>query len=371
MQTFLILVILALGFLITFQIARASELVSIVRGEEKTRKQSNKVNAFLLLAFLIVGLFGVYWAHHTLGDKILKFGTAASDHGILVDRMMKYTLIATGLVFFITQILLFWYSYKYQESDTRKTYFFPHNNSLEVIWTVVPAIVLTILIGFGLVYWYRITSAAPENAMTVEITGSQFKWEFRYPGKDGVLGKKYYKNIDLTMDNPLGQIWDDVANHDDIYLSGEPMHLVVNKPVRLVIGAKDVIHSVGLPHFRLKQDAVPGTPTTLWFTPIKTTQQMKDETGNQNFVYEIACDQMCGSGHTGMRGEIIVETQEEYDKWITSKIPKYLFAKKAIADAAATKVGSNTPAMGVNGDSAITITTDTVKIKKDTTITPK
>lgn len=335
MQTFLILAILALGFIITVQIARASEFVSVIRGEEKSRKESNRINAFLLLLFLIVGLFGVYWAHHTLGDKILKFGTSASDHGVLVDNMMKYTLIATGLVFFATQILLFWYSYRYQESDTRKTYYFPHNNKLELIWTVVPAIVLTVLIGFGLVYWYKITGPAPADAMTVEITGSQFKWEYRYPGKDGILGKKYYKNIDLVNANPLGQIWDDGANRDDVYIGSEPMHLVVNRPVKLVINAKDVIHSVGLPHFRLKMDAVPGTPTTLWFTPTKTTKQMQEELGNPGFVYEIACDQMCGSGHTGMRGEIIVETQEEYDQWIRSKIPQYLFAKKALADAAA------------------------------------
>ncbi|MFT3902862.1 MAG: cytochrome c oxidase subunit II [Niabella sp.] len=331
MQTFYIIAILALGFIITFQIARATDLVAVIRGEEKTRKQSNKINAFLLLVFLIVGLFGVWWAHHTLGDKVLKFGTSASDHGILVDNMMKYTLIATGLVFIVTQILLFWYAYRYQESDNNKPYYFPHNNKLELIWTVVPAIVLTILIAFGLVYWYRITGTAPENAMKVEIVGSQFKWEYRYPGKDGILGKKYYKNIDLVHDNPLGQIWEDAANHDDIYIGGDAMHLVVNKPVQLIIGSKDVIHSVGLPHFRLKTDAVPGTPTTLWFTPIKTTKQMQQETGNPNFVYEIACDQMCGAGHTGMRGEIIVETQEEFDKWIASKKPKYVEVMEAKA----------------------------------------
>ena len=102
-------------------------------------------------------------------------------------------------------------------------------------------------------------------------------------------------------------------------LPGEPMHLVVNKPVRLVINAKDVIHDVGLTHFRMKMDAVPGTPTTMWFTPTKTTEQMKKETGNPDFVYEISCDQMCGKGHYNMRGEIIVETQEEFDVWMASK----------------------------------------------------
>lgn len=339
MQTFLIIAILALGFLITVQIARATDFVAVIRGEEKTRKKVNKVNAFLLLLFLIVGLFGVYWTQHTLGDKILKIGSAASDHGILVDRLMKYTLIITGIVFFVTQILLFWYSYKYQESDKRKAYYFPHNNKLETVWTVAPTIVLTILIVFGLIYWHKMTGPAPKDAMTVEITGSQFKWEFRYPGADGILGKKYYKNINLGGGNPLGQIWEDAANQDDIYVSGDPMYLVVNKPVKLVIGAKDVVHSVGLPHFRLKMDAVPGTPTTLWFTPIKTTRQMRQETGNPDFVYEIACDQMCGSGHTGMRGEIMVVTQAEYNIWLKKQVPKYESVKKSLADAgAATEV---------------------------------
>lgn len=329
MHTFLIIVILLLGFVITFQIARATEFVSVLQGEERTRKQSNRINAFLLLAFLIVGLFGVYWTHHTLGDKILKFGSAASDHGLKVDLMMKYTLIATGLVFILTQVLLFWFSYKYQEREGQTAYYFPHNNKLELIWTVVPVIVLSIMIGFGLYYWYQITGPVPQNANVVEITGSQFKWEYRYPGKDKTLGKKHYTAINEAKDNSLGLIWDDKATHDDI-VSGNPMHLVVNKPVHLVINAKDVIHSVGLPHFRLKMDAVPGTPTSLWFTPIKTTKEMIKETGNNDFVYEIACDQMCGNGHTAMRGEIIVETQEEYDKWIASQTPQYSTYKTAL-----------------------------------------
>ena len=364
MQNFLIFAILILGFIITFQIARASEFVSVIRGEEKTRKQSNKINGVLLLVFLVLGLFGVYWTHHTLGDKILKFGSSASDHGRLVDNMMLYTLIATGIVFFATQILLFWYSFKYQESEKRTAYYFPHNNKLELLWTVVPAIVLTILIGFGLVYWYRITGAAPQNAMQVEITASQFKWEFRYPGKDGVFGKKYYKNIDEAHDNPLGQIWDDEANHDEIFLpAGQALHLIVGKPVKLIIGSKDVIHSVGLPHFRLKMDAVPGTPTTLWFTPIKTTKQMQEETGNSKFVYEIACDQMCGQGHTGMRGEIVVETQEEFDQWMASQKPKYAQMKEDLEGGAAAPA----PAAGTTAKDSAKVTIDSTAGKKDST----
>lgn len=324
--TTFIIVILLLGFLITFQIAKASEYVSVMRGEEKARKQNNRINAFLLLAFLILGLIGVYYCNERLGGKILAFGSAASNHGVDVDNMMYITLVITGIVFVITQSLLFWFSYKYQESDKRKAYYYPHNNKLEVLWTAVPAIVLTVMVGFGLFYWFRITGEAPKDAMVVEVTGSQFKWEFRYPGKDKVLGKKFFKAINESENNPLGQLWEDPANHDDIYVVQEDMHLVVNKPVKLVINAKDVIHDVGLSHFRLKMDAVPGTPTTMWFTPTKTTVDMKKETGDPDFVYEISCDQMCGQGHYKMRGTIIVESQEEFDRWMASKKPKYYLA---------------------------------------------
>lgn len=324
MQTFFIVAILALGFLITFQIAKASEYVAIMRGEEKSRKQTNKINAFLLLLFLIMGLIGVWYCNDQLKGKVL--GESASNHGVHIDLMLKISFILTGIVFVITQVALFWFSFKYQESDKRKAYYYPHNNKLEVIWTVIPAITLTILVGFGIYYWFKITSDAPSNAMQVEIVGSQFKWEFRYPGNDKVLGKKYYKQINEGKSNPLGQLWEDPYNRDDVYVFGEPMHLVINKPVKLVIGAKDVIHDVGLVHFRMKMDAVPGTPTTMWFTPTKTTKQMREETGNPQFVFEISCDQMCGQGHTGMRGEIVVETQEEFDAWFASKTPQYLVA---------------------------------------------
>jgi len=324
MQAFFIVAILALGFLITFQIAKASEYVSVLRGEEKANKQTNRVNAFMLLAFLIIGLIGVYYCNVKLKGKIL--GESASVQGVDIDRMMWITFALTGVVFLITQVALFWFAYKYQASDKRKAYYYPHNNKLELIWTVIPAIALTVLVGFGLFYWYKITGNAPKNAMVVEITGSQFKWEFRYPGNDGILGKKYFKNIDPSKGNPMGQLWDDPANHDDIYSSGEPMHLVVNKPVKLVIGSKDVIHDVGLAHFRMKMDAVPGTPTTMWFTPRFTSKQMKEKTDKPDFVYEISCDQMCGKGHWSMRGEIIVESQEEFDAWMAGKKPQYLSA---------------------------------------------
>lgn len=323
MQTLLISAILILFLVVVFQIAKASEYVAMIRGYENARKQSNKINAFLLLAFLVLGLIGVYYCNEMLKGRIL--GEPASDHGVLVDRMLYVTLAITFIVFLITQIALFWFAYKYQESDNRKAFYYPHNNTLELIWTVIPAIALSVLVGFGIFYWFKITGPAPKDAMVVEVVGKQYGWEFRYPGADGILGKKYFKKVDAANSNPVGQLWEDPANHDDVFVEQE-MHLVVGKPVQLVIGAKDVIHDVGLVHFRMKMDAVPGTPTTMWFTPKFTTKEMKVKTGNPDFVYEISCDQLCGKGHWSMRGVIVVETQEEFDAWLASKKPQYLVA---------------------------------------------
>ncbi|GAC1416366.1 MAG: hypothetical protein NVS1B13_00920 [Flavisolibacter sp.] len=322
MSTTWIIVALVLGFIVVFQIAKASEYVGILKGEERTRKDNNKINGFLLLVFLVVGIFGVWYCNEHLKGKIL--GPAASDHGEKIDNMIWITLAITGVVFFITQIALFWFAYQYQEKDDRKAYFYPHNNKLEVIWTVIPAITLTILVGFGLYYWFQITGEAPKGAQEIEVTGHQFGWEFRYPGRDGIFGRKYFKNIDETKGNPLGQVWEDPANHDDIYQSSN-VHLIVGRPVKFIINSKDVIHDFGLAHFRMKMDAVPGIPTTMWFTPKFTTKEMKEKYG-QDFTFEISCDQMCGKGHFGMRGTIIVETQAEFSAWLAQQKPQYIVA---------------------------------------------
>jgi cytochrome c oxidase subunit 2 len=106
----------------------------------------------------------------------------------------------------------FWFAYKYQTSTKRKAFYYPHNNKLEVLWTAVPAISLTVLVSFGLYYWFKITGEAPQNAAIVEVTGHQFGWEFRYPGKDGQLGRKNYKMTNAVANNPLGQDWSDNRN---------------------------------------------------------------------------------------------------------------------------------------------------------------
>lgn len=256
--------------------------------------------------------------------------------------MLIITLVITGIVFVITQFLLFWFAFKYQEKEGVKATHFAHSTKLEIIWTSIPAITLLVLVVFGLKNWSAFTGEIPaelaKDAMKVEVTGKQFGWIFRYPGQDKEFGKKYYRLINPKADNSLGLIWqdtvvnrvngqtqqlkDDKYSHDDIVVE-KTMYLVKGRAVELIIGSHDVIHDVGLTHFRLKMDAVPGMPTRLWFVPTKTTKEMKEITKNPNFKFEISCDQMCGNGHYSMQGLIEVVEQSEYDAWIAKQKPKY------------------------------------------------
>lgn len=334
MSIFITVAIVFLVLMIVYQIAQASEYAASLRTTEKERqKKTNHLMAILLSAFFFLGIYAIWFCHNALKGQLLL--TSASKEGEAYDSMFLVTIIVTGIVFFITHILLFWFAYKYKATDdTKASYFFAHNNKLELIWTTVPAIVMAVLVAIGLRNWMNVTSAAPANANVVEIVGKQFNWLIRYPGKDHVFGKRNYRNINDAT-NVLGIDEKDPASADDIVAQNGEMHLVVGKPIKLIIGARDVIHDVGLPHFRLKMDAVPGITTTMWFTPTITTAKMKEMTKNPNFVYEISCDQMCGKGHYSMRGTIIVETQAEYDAWMAKQTAYFAApAKAAPADSA-------------------------------------
>ena len=193
MTAILLVAIIVMIFVIIFQISKASEYVSVLRGEDKARKQNNRINAFLLIAFLILGLIGILYCNDLYYGKTLFPQGSASKEGEKIDLMLYITIGVTGVVFFITQVLLFWFSFKYQEKDDRKAHYFAHSNKLEFIWTIFPAIFLTVLVVFGLKYWFKMTGDAPKDAIVVEVTGHQFGWEFRYPGPDKVLGKKDFK----------------------------------------------------------------------------------------------------------------------------------------------------------------------------------
>lgn len=161
----------------------------------------NTTNAFLMLVFLIVGLIAAFW-EISIHGKFLLLSNAASEHGAALDDMMMVTFLITGFVFVITQILLFWFSWKYREQKGRKAYYYPHNNKLEYIWTTIPAVVLTILVFGGLKVWRGINTTPEEGTQQIEVFAYQFGWQARYPGKDGELGNSNYNLISAS--NPLG-----------------------------------------------------------------------------------------------------------------------------------------------------------------------
>jgi cytochrome c oxidase subunit 2 len=270
---------------------------------------SNKVNAFLLLAVFILLMIGFVWI--TMHSSQYYLPEASSEHGRKTDLMFWITMAILCFAFIVTNIFLFFFSYKYQYQEGRKAYFYPENHKLEVIWTVIPAIVMAILVFYGWKEWSEITKEAPAKSEIVEVMGKQFAWQVRYPGPDNKLGTYNFKNIDAQ--NEFGIDLSDSASYDDFI--PQQLHIPVGKPVLLRIRARDVLHSVYMPHFRVKMDAVPGMPTKFWFKPLKTTMQMRDELGNPEFNYELACAEICGTGHYAMRFIIVVDEPADYEKW--------------------------------------------------------
>ncbi|MDH5474236.1 MAG: cytochrome c oxidase subunit II [Cyclobacteriaceae bacterium] len=296
--------------LILFMLFRIGTLLDVVKGSnQKVVTKSNKVNAALFVVLLVIGFGWIFiYSYVYFDDYNLPL---ASEHGVETDYMFWVTMAITGVVFLITHILLFIFPIRYSYEENKRALFFPENHKLELIWTIVPAVVLSVLIFKGLQVWGDITSKAPEDAEVVEVMGQQFAWTPRYPGSDNRLGDFDYRLI--GDDNKMGVDFTDDGSYDD-FIPRE-IHLPKGKPVLFKIRARDVIHSVYAPHFRVKMDAVPGMPTSFHFVPTKTTAEMRVETGNAEFNYELACAEICGRGHFAMRMIIVVDTPEEYEKW--------------------------------------------------------
>lgn len=316
-------VLLVLGILLL--IFRITRLVNVVKGTgDQTTDSSNNWNGIMMIVFMVVffGLAAWYsWAYFDDYDP-----PVASEHGELTDKLFWRTMWITGLVFVITNILLFVFSYKYRYNKNKKALFYPHNNKLEYLWTGVPAVVLTWLVISGWMAWDGIMSEAPEEAEQIEIMGMQFQWSIRYGGMDNNVGEYDYRLIDPV--NNHGMDFSDRGNFDD-FLSNS-LVIPKGKPVLLKIRARDVLHSVFIPHMRVKMDAVPGMPTQFWFVANKTTEEMRIEEGNPDFQYELACTEICGDGHFSMKKFVTVLEPDEYEAWKAeqkswlSKNPDYM-----------------------------------------------
>ena len=311
-------VLIALVVLLTIaamvQLVRVNELLSEITNKDtnEVTDEDNNKNGIL---FLIIG-FGflafVIWQMITWDHLLLP--PASSIHGAEIDTLMKVSMTLILVVFFALSPMLFYFAYKYRGRKENKAYFFAHNNKLEIFWTIVPTIILTALIVYGLRTWDRAMNPDISEATVIEVYSKQFDWTARYSGIDNVLGDANYKLVEGR--NTLGVDINDKNSADDIVV--REVHLPVNKPVLLKFRSRDVIHSAFLPHFRVQMNCVPGLSTQFAFTPTKTTAEMKDSEG-EDFEYVLLCNKICGSAHFNMQMKFIVESEEDYNKWISSQ----------------------------------------------------
>lgn len=297
------------------------------------------INGKLLLAFLSIGMIASIWEFVVHGKLTVYATESAAEHGAEYDSMFFITVGITGIVFVITQILLFWYGYKYKADGKRKAVYYPDNHKLELIWTVIPAIVLTVLVIRGLKTWNDIMNHRDEKATVVEVYGFQFGWTARYAGIDNKLGNHDFRQIGVV--NALGVDPKDPKSQDDIIVN--ELHFAAGKPVSLKFRAKDVIHSAFLPHFRVQMNVVPGLPTQFNFTPTITTAEMRTKLNNPKFDYVLLCNKICGGAHYRMKMKVVVDSPEDYAKWLGTQ-PK-LVSTDAPADTAAAPTGAQAQKM--------------------------
>lgn len=350
MIKFLIYVAIVLGVLAVGYLVRVFELASALKGKknEEITERDNKLMAKLMLTFLVVFFLFVIYNLYSYGTRLLP--ESASVHGVELDWLFDFNMAILWFVFVVTHIVLFWFSYKYYGRKGNVATYFPHNNKLEMIWTVIPAIVLAVIVIYGIKTWNKITEPAKPESMIVELYSQQFNWTARYAGKDNALGFSNYKMI--TSTNDLGLDSTSAEGQDDIIVKNE-IHIPVNKEIEFKFRSRDVIHSAFFPHFRAQMNCVPGMVTMLHFTPTITTAEMRnkpDVMENQReineiriakgekpveFDYVLLCNKICGDSHYDMQMTIVVDTQEDYDKWIASKKPFYAKAEAAPAPKAA------------------------------------
>ena len=210
----------------------------------------------------------------------LKLPENVSTYGGQIDGLFKLILWITGVIFVVVELLLLFFLFRYRHREGRTARYTHGSNRLEVIWTIVPAVICVVLALLSRRSWAEIKQNMPKQAMNVEIIAEQFAWNIRYPGPDGKL-----------------------ETPDDV-VSLNQLHFPVGRPVVVTLHSKDVIHSFFLPEFRVKQDAVPGLTTRIWFEATRV--------GN----WEIACAELCGLGHYRMKGFVTVETPEEFERWL-------------------------------------------------------
>ena len=377
MEKLIILIVIILGAIALAQLIRVYELSSKLRksGEHEINNKDNHINGLLMFVFMILTFVGFFYL-------MLKYGwtgrgTAASTQGVETDWLLNLNFIIILIAYFITNFLLFYFSYKYVRKPGVKAYFYPHNNKLEMIWTIVPAVVLAVIIILGLKSWTKITSPAEADAIRIELFAKQYDWTARYAGLDNELGKYDYKlttdNNELalitsnTIDSSIAIMSKEILsltkllnnrdtilndsvivvrrntlsvkerlfrlvtqikeNHDkkadaavwDDIIQKDTLYLCKGENYEFNLRARDVLHSAYFPHFRIQMNAVPGMTTRMKLTPNMTTEQMRAEKNNPNFNFVLMCNKICGGAHYKMKMIVVVKDKASYKKWMSQK----------------------------------------------------
>ena len=224
----------------------------------------------------------------------------ASNWGAMDDTIVLTFWIGGG-VFIAVCLFMIYCVFKFSYKEGRKVEYKPEDNKLEIILTVVTTLGVAALLAPGLIVWNQYINA-PSNAINIEVMARQWGWQYRLPGEDGKLGTSNIVNI--NDQNPFGINLDDQNGRDDILIQSDELHLKTNRPVKILLRSTDVLHNFYVPQFRAKMDAVPGLITYYWFGP------------NKEGDYEVLCAEYCGIGHYGMRAKVVVDNEENYEKWL-------------------------------------------------------
>ncbi len=349
MTLLLTLTILILTGIALWQITKIFELSQLGRKKDDSQiatEKDNDLNGKLMFAFLVfiyVVTIYSFWSY----SKVL-LPESASSHGPAYDTLLWISFAIILFAQTITQAVLHIFAYKYRGINNRKAYFYTHNNKLEFIWTIIPAIIFFMLIIYGMVTWGNIMNIEEdEDALVIELYAQQWNWKARYAGQDNVLGDANVRFLnDFDGRNSVGIDSSDPYGMDDIVVTQE-FHLPVNRKVIFKFRSQDVLHSAYMPHFRAQMNCVPGMITEFAFTPTITTADMrmnsdvvdkvnrinkiryensKELTANgeealepYQFDYLLLCAKICGASHYNMQMKIVVESEKDYEKWLSEQ----------------------------------------------------
>ena len=250
----------------------------------------------LFLAVIIGSIVFHFWTPWWWTD-------IASNWSAMDDTIILSFWIGGG-VFILVCLFMVYCIFRYQYKEGRRSEYKPEDKKLEKGLTWLTTIGVVALLAPGLVVWKNYIRV-PDNAIQVEVMAWQWGWKYRLPGQDGKLGAS--NNRIISDDNPYGLNIDDPNGQDDVFVESNELHLLKDRPVKILLRSIDVLHNFYVPQFRSKMDAVPGTITYYWFEP------------NKNGEYEVLCAEYCGVAHYAMRGKVVVEDEGSYNKWLSEQ----------------------------------------------------